>query len=186
MAGIAYGIKWNNQDSQWNNEGLSSVQGTVIDKKGKSLEGVLIEAEDKKTYTNAQGKYYLYDLDGEEVRIIFELEGYGTVSVWINIRAEGANILEIEMSEDKKQINIDYRKDIVEPWPPNYTLAPIFMISAIITLIGSSAALLLQNFRTAVIGCLFGILSYGFLIGSILSVVALGLILVDRETFEHK
>jgi hypothetical protein len=60
------------------------------------------------------------------------------------------------------------------------------MISAIVTLIGSSAALLLQNFRTAVIGCLFGILSYGFLIGSILSVIALGLILVDRETFEHK
>ena len=57
-------------------DGLSSVQGTVIDINGEGLEGVLIEAEDKKTYTNAQGKYWLYDLDGEEARIIFELDGY--------------------------------------------------------------------------------------------------------------
>ena len=55
MSGIAYGIKWNNQESQWDNDGLSSVQGTVIDINGEGLEGVLIEAEDKKTYTNAQG-----------------------------------------------------------------------------------------------------------------------------------
>lgn len=186
MSGIAYGIKWNNQESQWDNDGLSSVQGTVIDINGEGLEGVLIEAEDKKTYTNAQGKYWLYDLDGEEVRIIFELDGYGTVSAWINLRAGGDNILEVEMSEEGKQVNLDYRKTVAEPWPPTYALAPIFMLSAIITLLGSSSALLLQSFRMSVIGCIFGILSYGFLIGSFLSIVALALILVDRETFEKK
>ncbi len=186
MSGIAYGIKWNNQESQWDNDGLSSVQGTVIDINGEGLEGVLIEAEDKKTYTNAQGKYWLYDLDGEEARIIFELDGYGTVSAWINLRAGGDNILEIEMSEEGKQVNLDFRKTVDEPWPPTYALAPIFMLSAIITLLGSSSALLLQSFKMSVIGCIFGILSYGFLIGSILSIIALALILVDRETFDKK
>ena len=186
MSGIAYGIKWNNQESQWDNDGLSSVQGTVIDINGEGLEGVLIEAEDKKTYTNAQGKYWLYDLDGEEVRIIFELDGYGTVSAWINLRAGGDNILEIEMSEEGKQVNLDFRKTVAAPWPPTYALAPIFMLSAIITLLGSSSALLLQSFRMSVIGCIFGILSYGFLIGSVLSIIALALILVDRETFDKK
>ena len=186
MSGIAYGIKWNNQESQWDNDGLSSVQGTVIDINGEGLEGVLIEAEDKKTYTNSQGKYWLYDLDGEEVRIIFELDGYGTVSVWINLRAGSDNILEAEMSEEGKQVNLDYRKIVAEPWPPTYALAPIFMLSAIITLLGSSSALLLQSFRMSVIGCIFGILSYGFLIGSFLSIIALALILVDRETFDKK
>ncbi len=189
MSGIAYGIKWNNQESQWDNEGLASVQGTVINKKGKGLEGVLVTAEDKKIYTNAQGKYWIYDLNGDkndEIQITFELEGYGTVSAWINLRAGNDNILGIEMSEDIKQINLDNRINIAEPWPPNYALAPIFMISAIVTLVGSSSALLLQSFRMAVVGCIFGILSYGFLIGSLLSIISLALILVDRETFEKK
>ena len=53
------------------------------------------------------------------------------------------------------------------------------MVAAIIALMGSSAALLQQNFRMAVTGCLFGVISYGFLLGSVLSVVALSLLLLD-------
>jgi hypothetical protein len=185
LSGIAYGIKWNNQDSQWNNEGLSSVHGTIIDTNGDAIEGAKVEANNKKAYSNPQGKYYLYDLVGDEIQITFSMEGYGDVIVWINIRSEGTNILNIELLEGNTQ-KYDYRKNIAEPWPPNYALAPIFIISAMITLMGSSAALLHQNFKTAIAGCLFGIISYGFLIGSILSVIALSLLLVDRESFERK
>jgi len=185
LSGIAYGIKWNNQDSQWNNEGLSSVHGTIIDTNGEAIEGAKIEANNKKAYSNPQGKYYLYDLVGDEIQITFTMEEYGDVIVWMNIRSEGTNILNIELLEGNTQ-KYDYRKNIAEPWPPNYALAPIFIISAMITLMGSSAALLHQNFKTAIAGCLFGIISYGFLIGSILSVIALSLLLVDRESFERK
>ena len=184
LSGIAYGIKWNNQDSQWSNEGLSSVHGTIIDTDGEAVEGAKIEANNKNAYSNPQGKYYLYDLVGDEIQITFTMEGYGDVIVWINIRSEGTNILNIELLEGTQEY--DYRKDIAKPWPPNYALAPIFMISAMITLMGGSAALLQQNFKTALAGCLFGIISYGFLIGSILSVIALSLLLVDRESFERK
>ena len=114
----------------------------------------------------------------------FVMEGYGTVVVWMNIRADGTNIMEIEMNEGEEPTNYDYRKNVAKPWPPNYALAPIFMIASMVALIGSSAALLHQNFRIAILGCLFGVLSYGFLIGSVLSVVALSLLLVDRERFE--
>ena len=185
FSGIAYGIKWNNQETQWTSGGLSSVHGTIIDSNGKALEGVTIQADDKKTYTNAQGKYFLYDLIGEEVEIIFTMEGYGSLNVWINIRSEGTNILEIELEEGGDNKNIDQRKDVSEPWPPNYALAPIFIVASIITLMGSSAALLQQNFRMAVIGCLCGVISYGFLIGSILSIIALSLLLIDREKFDR-
>ena len=185
LAGIAYGLKWSDQGTQWNNEGLSAVQGMVIDRDGNALEGVKVESSDKKTYTNPQGKYTLYDLKGEEARLTFVLEGYGTVSVWMNIRADiSANIMEIEMEAGQDEKNYDYRKNIVEPWPPNYALAPIFMISAILALLGSSAALLQQNFKIAIMGCLFGVLSYGFLIGSVLSIFALAFLLFDREKFE--
>ena len=183
LSGVAYGLKWSDQETQWDNEGLSAVHGTVIDESGNTLEGVKVEIGDKKTCTNEQGKYYLYDLTGDEARLNFVMEGYGTVVVWMNIRADGTNIMEIEMNEGEEQTNYDYRKNVAKPWPPNYALAPIFMIASMVALIGSSAALLHQNFRMAVLGCLFGVLSYGFLIGSVLSVVALSLLLVDRERF---
>ena len=183
FSGIAYGIKWNNQDTQWNNEGLSEVHGTVIDTNGEAIENVIIETNSgKKTSTNPQGWYVLYDIIGDEVKITFTIEGYGQVVVWMNIRSEGTNILDVELLEGNKQ-KFDYRKDVAEPWPPNYALAPIFMIAAIVALMGSSAAILQVNFRMAVTGCLFGVISYGFLLGSILSVVALSLLLIDRKKF---
>ena len=183
FSGIAYGIKWNNQNTQWNNEGLSAVHGSVIDTHGDAIEDVIVEANGKKTSTNPQGWYVIYDLIGDEVEIKFTMEGYGTVTVWMNIRSEGTNILDIELLEGNEQ-KYDYRKDVSEPWPPNYALAPIFMIASFIALIGSSAAILQQNFRLAVTGCLFGVISYGFLIGSILSVIALSLLLIDRKNFD--
>ena len=106
--------------------------------------------------------------------------------MWIDIRSGGTNILEVEIEEGNGNIQLDYRKQIAKPWPPNYALAPIFMISAIITLMGSAAALLQENFKIAITGCLFGIISYGFLIGSILSVVALALLLIDYQKFSNK
>ena len=51
---------------------------------------------------------------------------------------------------------------------------------------GSAAALLQENFKIAITGCLFGIISYGFLVGSILSVVALALLLIDYQKFNSK
>ena len=55
-----------------------------------------------------------------------------------------------------------------------------------VSVIRSAAALLQENFKIAITGCLFGIISYGFLIGSILSVVALALLLIDYQKFNNK
>ena len=181
-----YGLKWNNQEDQWDNNGLSSVHGSVIDENGNAMEGVAVYGGDKQTTTNNQGQYYLYDLQGKEISILFSIEGYKDVSVWMDIRSGSANILEIEIEEGDGNLKLDYRKQIAEPWPPNYALAPIFMISALVTLMGSAAALLQENFKIAITGCLFGIISYGFLIGSILSVVALALLLIDYQKFNSK
>ena len=186
LSGVMYGLKWNNQEDQWDNNGLSSVHGSVIDEDGNAMEGVAVYGGNKQTTTNNQGQYYLYDLQGEEISILFSIEGYKDVSVWMDIRSGSANILEVEIEKGDGDIKLDLRKQIAEPWPPNYALAPIFMISALITLMGSAAALLQENFKIAITGCLFGIISYGFLIGSILSVVALALLLIDYQKFNSK
>lgn len=186
LSGVMYGLKWNNQEDQWDNNGLSSVHGSVIDEDGNAMEGVAVYGGNKQTTTNTQGQYYLYDLQGEEISILFSIEGYKDVSVWMDIRSGSANILEVEVEKGDGDIKLDLRKQIAEPWPPNYALAPIFMISALITLMGSAAALLQENFKIAITGCLFGIISYGFLIGSILSVVALALLLIDYQKFNSK
>ena len=64
-----YGLKWNNQEDQWDNNGLSSVHGSVIDEDGNAMEGVAVYGGNKQTTTNTQGQYYLYDLQGEEISI---------------------------------------------------------------------------------------------------------------------
>ena len=186
LSGVMYGLKWNNQEDQWDNNGLSSVHGSVIDEDGNAMKGVAVYGGNKQTTTNNQGQYYLYDLQGEEISILFSIEGYKDVSVWMDIRSGSANILEVEVEKGDGDIKLDLRKQIAEPWPPNYALAPIFMISALITLMGSAAALLQENFKIAITGCLFGIISYGFLVGSILSVVALALLLIDYQKFNSK
>ena len=53
----------------------------------------------------------------------------------MNIRADGTNIMEIEMNEGEEKTNYDYRKNVAKPWPPNYALAPIFMIASLDTTI---------------------------------------------------
>ena len=186
LSGIMYGLKWNNQENQWDNNGLSSIHGSVIDENGNAMEDVAVYGGNKQTTTNIQGQYYLYDIPGDEVSLLFSFEGYKEITVWIDIRAGVANILQIEMLTGEGNLKLDQRIDIAEPWPPNYALAPIFMVASLITLMGSAAALLEENFRIAVTGCIFGIISYGFLVGSILSVIALGLLLLDYKRFDNK
>ena len=99
MSGIAYGIKWNNQETQWSSEGLSAIHGTVIDTNGEAIENVIVEANGRKTSTNPQGWYVIYDLVGDDVEIKFTMEGYGDVTVWTNLRSEGTNVLDIELLE---------------------------------------------------------------------------------------
>ena len=74
LSGVMYGLKWNNQEDQWDNNGLSSVHGSVIDENGNAMEGVAVYGGDKQTTTNNQGQYYLYDLQGKEIRILFSIE----------------------------------------------------------------------------------------------------------------
>ena len=69
FSGIAYGIKWNNQDTQWNNEGLSAVHGSVIDTHGDAIEDGIVEANGKNSSSNPQGCYVIYDLIGDEDHI---------------------------------------------------------------------------------------------------------------------
>ena len=95
LSGIMYGLKWNNKEDQWDNNGLSSVHGSVIDNDGNAMEGVAVYGGNKQTTTNTQGQYYLYDLQGKEVSILFSIEGYKEVNIWIDIRSGGANILEV-------------------------------------------------------------------------------------------
>ena len=58
------------------------------------------------------------------------------------------------------------------------------LVMALLALMGAGAALLERHFRLALFGAVAGILSWGFLLGSLLSLAALLLLLGDRELFE--
>ena len=43
------------------------------------MEGVAVYGGNKQTTTNNQGQYYLYDLQGEEISILFQLRDIKTL-----------------------------------------------------------------------------------------------------------
>jgi hypothetical protein len=61
----------------------------------------------------------------------------------------------------------------------------IIIIFSIFALLGSISSFQRKNFNTAAAGALIAIFSFGFLlIGSILSIIALAIIMMTREEFE--
>jgi uncharacterized membrane protein YjjP (DUF1212 family) len=59
----------------------------------------------------------------------------------------------------------------------------IFAVFSIFALLGGLYAIKRKNFGIVIIGSIFGILSFGFIFGSICSIIALILLIVSKEEF---
>lgn len=63
------------------------------------------------------------------------------------------------------------------------TVGAIFLIFSILALLGAVYCFTRKSFAIAIIGAIFGILSVGYCLGSILSIVALILIIIAKDEF---
>ena len=78
LSGIMYVTRIVQPRDQWDNNGLSSVHGSVIDENGNAMEGVAVYGGSKQTTTNNQGQYYLYDLQVKRSAFFFLLKATRT------------------------------------------------------------------------------------------------------------
>ena len=79
---------------------------------------------------------------------------------------------------------IDKTFEVDNPAEISLVLSVIIILFSVVTVYGSIAALRKSDFSMALIGSIAGILSYGFMLGSILSIVAMLMIFSDRYAFE--
>ena len=184
LAATATAVKWNGYDSPWDNEVTASLYGSVIDVDGNQLEGVRVAADGQQTFTDGEGRYFLHNLTSGELKVTFFSPGYRTHSALIDLRPAGTNLLDVQLETGDGQDVDDQLSHVLRPWPPTQALAAVMGVMALLALLGSAAALLERHFRLALFGAVAGILSWGFLFGSLFSLAALLLLLGDRERFD--
>ena len=184
LAATATAVKWSSYDSPWDDEATASLHGSVIDVDGNPLEDVRVAASGQQTFTDGEGRYFLHNLTAGELKVTFFSPSYRTHDVWIDLRPAGTNLLDTELAEGDGHDVEDQLSHVLRPWPPNQALAAVMAVMALLALLGSAAALLERHFRLALFGAVAGILSWGFLLGSLFSLAALLLLLGDREQFE--
>ena len=184
FAATATAIKWSGYDSPWEGDATASLYGSVIDVNGTALENVRVAAGGQQAFTDGEGRYFLHNLTSGELKVTFFSPGFRTHSTWIDLRPAATNLLNAQLEPDDGHDIIDQRSNVARPWPPSAAQAPVLALMALLALMGAGAALLERHFRLALFGAVAGILSWGFLLGSLLSLAALLLLLGDRERFE--
>jgi len=167
--------------------GLGSYRGIVVGEDKQPLEGVSIylieDSKRKVAETNKDGYFSIENLSAGKHRILVEKEGYISKNVTIgvfpfkSIFREKITLMKGSGIKNEKALSAWF-----------FDILPIFSAAIILLsippLIGAIFCFLKKYAVVAIIGAVFGIFSIGFIIGSILSIVALILILLSKEDFK--
>ena len=189
FAGGTYFMHWTEYEIIVDDVGLVNVQGVIQTDDGNPLENVEITLNGQNwTWTsNEQGRFYIYDVEGGIREITFNLENYEEQTQKIELEVGRINVVNAILEEGDCSSDCEYIDKTFEvdnPAEISLVLSVIIILFSVVTLYGSIAALRKSDFSMALIGSIAGVLSYGFMLGSILSIVAMLMIFSDRAAFE--
>ena len=189
FAGGTYFMHWTEYESIVDDTGLVDVQGVVQADDGTPLKDVeiIMDGQNWTWVTNEQGRFYIYDVESGIREITFNLEDYQEQTQKIELEAGRVNVVNAVLEEGECSSNckyIDKTFEVSNPAEVSLLLSILIILLSTMALYGSVAALRKSNFGTELMGSVAGILSYGFILGSILSIVAMLMIFSDRDAFE--
>ena len=189
FAGGTYFMHWTEYETIVDDVGLVDIQGVIQTNDGNPLENVEITLNGQNwTWTsNEQGRFYIYDVEGGIREITFNLENYEEQTQKIELEVGRINVVNAILEEGDCSSDCEYIDKTFEvdnPAEISLVLSVIIILFSVVTLYGSIAALRKSDFSMALIGSIAGVLSYGFMLGSILSIVAMLMIFSDRDAFE--
>jgi len=154
-----------------------SVDLIVLDQSNNSLEEVSITIDGKSTDTDKNGSYSVENISLGLKKVEVSLTDYKKVTLEILVVPFITSYHEIimENGNDEKYIPFD-----------TIGCSIIIVIFSVFALLAAVMSLKRQHIDVAVVGSILGIFSFGFLmIGSIISVIALIIILKSRDEFEN-
>ena len=165
--------------------GVGNYKGKVVDEYGKGIEGVEVYYDKNFTTTDEKGYFMIKNISAGKHILELKKEGYKTVEATIFVLpgkiylTSKFKMVEGEGIEKEK----DIQSTIIKAVP---IIATTILIISFLPLIGAIFCFMKKYFIVALISSIFGIFSIGFFIGSILSIVALIIILLSREEFGRK
>ena len=154
-----------------------SVDLLVIDQLNNSIEEASIIIDGISTITDENGSYYVENISLGLKKVEVSLTGYKTVT---------REILVVPFIKSSHEIRMENGNG--EKYIPFDTIgcSIILVIFSVFALLAAVISLKRQHIDVAVVGSILGIFSFGFLmIGSIISVIALIIILKSMDEFEN-
>ena len=154
-----------------------SVDLLILDQSNNSIGEVSIIIDGTYTTTDENGSYSAENISPGIKKVEFSFTGYKTLTSEILVVPYIASVHEITMEDGNGEKYIPF--DIIG-------CSIIIMIFSVFALLAAVMSLKRQNLDVAVVGSILGIFAFGFLmIGSIISIIALIIILKSRDEFEN-
>jgi hypothetical protein len=164
----------------------AQVSGQVRDSDGYLLRGarVTYEKGGLSDTTSTTGWYLLDGVDTGKVVLTMELDGYKTVHKTVHLE-RGHYTVDFLAEPGTGQVEVP---DTATPSPGDPGAQAWLMIlgiavASVFALVGAGAAYLHKWYPLVVIGCLLGILTWGWFIGSLVALVSLIIVLPLRSQF---
>lgn len=163
------------------------ITGTVEYVNGTPVSGVSVSVVGKtaQATTDSSGDFTLKDVDMGTREILFEKAGHKTVRyTMFVVSGQQTEPLDIEMETGTGEVEMNdsfttgFLTDIMA------ICAVAIAIISIFPLLGGIMALQGKSFGLAILGGIIGIFSIGFVLGSILSIIALIMLFMSKEDFK--
>lgn len=168
-------------------EGNTVIAGNVYNQTGAPLGGVVVTiGKDSLSDTTNQDGYFLFeDVALGNYDVTANVSGYKTIIKRITCQADAPSVLSFYLEEGTGEIVSDERSTPthMDLRSEGIAIGIMFTLFSLAALVGWYFSHVKKNFLMALGGAVVGTLSYGFLVGTLLSLAALVLILIYRKDF---
>lgn len=165
------------------------VMGQVRDSEGYLVLGATVTYEDGgiSSDTGTTGWYLLEGVDTGKVVLTMEADGYKTVKKTVDLE-RGTYTVDFlaEVGTGTVELPGTAVPDASDPGAKTWLMVVGFIVASTFALLGAIMAHLHRTYVLVVIGCILGILTWGWFIGSALAVLSLIIVLPLRNQFGPK
>lgn len=177
-----------------------TVSGQVTSLNGSAIEGasVSVVGQSVGAVTDADGNYILYSVPIGDQTIRVAKDGYVTVNHRMTLVADPFNF-DSSSSHDEQNLDLVLSQGTGEVTTGNWfdedifnfggilvTCLAIILVASILALLGAIFAFKREKLMFVVIGCVAGIFTLGFGIGTVLAFIALFVLLLSIDEFNGR
>ncbi len=156
------------------------LQGTVTEHDGTSVEGadVRVVGGQNENTTNSFGWYYLAPVKPGAYEIEASKPGYQTVRKTVEVRPLILKIVSFELNPGNETVVVPPERpaSFIDPAVGAVLFGLAVLLCSVAAFLGGYSAIAHRRYLVAVVGAVAGVITWGFVVGSLLSFVALAIL----------